>query len=100
MEERRRQAAKMFGRGLRVAEVARRCQVARQVAYRWHEAWIDGGEAALASKGSAGPNFGDLRLTLRQLTGDKGSCPLRLTKGTRTRVLADFSKQAERAIPH
>ena len=55
MEKRRRQAAKMFGRGLPVAEVARRTQVARQVAYRWHQAWVEGGEAALASKGSAGP---------------------------------------------
>lgn len=63
MEKRRRRAAKMFGRGLPVAEVAQRCQVARQVAYRWHEAWIDGGEAALTSKGSAGPKS---RLTSEQ----------------------------------
>jgi transposase len=55
MEQRRRRAAKLFGRGLPAAEVARRCQVARQVAYRWQEAWMHGGEAALASKGSAGP---------------------------------------------
>lgn len=63
MEKRRRRGAKMFARGLPVAEVARRCQVARQVAYRWHEAWMDGGEAALASKGSAGPKS---RLTPEQ----------------------------------
>ena len=63
MERRRRRAAKMFGRGVPVAEVGRRCQVARQVAYRWHEAWMAGGEAALASKGSAGPKS---RLTPEQ----------------------------------
>jgi transposase len=53
----------MFGRGLTVPEVAQRCEVARQVAYRWHEAWIEGGEGALASKGCAGPKS---RLTLEQ----------------------------------
>lgn len=53
----------MFGRGLPVPEVARRCQVTRQVAYRWHDAWIEGGEAALASKGAAGPKS---RLTPEQ----------------------------------
>jgi transposase len=54
MEKRRLRAARLLERGLSVAEVARRCQVARQVAYRWHEAWLKGGEAALASKGPAG----------------------------------------------
>ena len=63
MEKRRRRAAKMFDRGLPVSEVARRCKVARQVAYRWYDTWIDGGEAALASKGSAGPKS---RLTPEQ----------------------------------
>lgn len=63
LEKRRGRAAQMFGRGLPVPEVALRCQVARQVAYRWHDAWLDGGEAALASKGSAGPKN---RLTAEQ----------------------------------
>jgi len=36
------------------AEVARRLGVARQVAYRWKDAWERGGNAALASKGPAG----------------------------------------------
>ena len=63
MEKCRRRAAKMFEHGLPVAEGARRCQVARQVAYRWHDTWSDGGEAALASKGSAGPKS---RLTPEQ----------------------------------
>jgi len=35
--------------------VARRLGVARQVAYRWQNAWQQGGQAALASKGPAGP---------------------------------------------
>jgi transposase len=55
MEKRRLRAANMFERGLSPAEVSRRCQVARQVGYRWHEAWMEGGRRALASKGSAGP---------------------------------------------
>jgi len=38
-----------------VPEVVRRLGVARQVAYRWQAAWESGGEAALASKGAAGP---------------------------------------------
>jgi transposase len=38
-----------------VPEVVRRLGIARQVGYRWHEAWQAGGEAALASKGPVGP---------------------------------------------
>lgn len=45
----------MFGRNCPVPEVVRRLGVARQVVYRWHEAWEAGGVAALASKGPAGP---------------------------------------------
>ena len=36
-------------------EVVRRLGIARQVGYRWHEAWQAGGEAGLASRGPAGP---------------------------------------------
>jgi transposase len=57
MERRRRRAARMFDHGCPVAEVARRLGIARQVGYRWHEAWQAGGQAALASKGAAGPKF-------------------------------------------
>jgi hypothetical protein len=55
----------------------------------------------LEGRGAANPytGFGDLRLTLHQLTGDKFSYPLHLTKGTHTRDLADLSRQAERAVP-
>jgi transposase len=55
LEKRRRRAAQMFDRNVPVPEVVRRLGVARQVAYRWHAAWETGGEAALASKGAAGP---------------------------------------------
>ena len=55
MEKRRLRAANMFEHGVPPAEVSRRCQVARQVAYRWHDTWMEGGRSALASKGSAGP---------------------------------------------
>jgi transposase len=54
MEKRRRQAAKLFTKEVSAPEVARRLGVARQVAYRWKEAWEKGGTDALASKGAAG----------------------------------------------
>jgi transposase len=55
MEKRREQAARLFAKGHSAPEVARRLTVARQVAYRWKDAWEQGGKAALASKGPAGP---------------------------------------------
>jgi transposase len=55
LERRRRRAAQMFERNVPVPEVVRRLGVVRQVAYRWHAAWEAGGNAALASKGAAGP---------------------------------------------
>lgn len=54
MEERRKQAAKLFAKECSAPEVARRLGVARQVAYRWKSAWEQGGPSALASKGPAG----------------------------------------------
>lgn len=54
LEKRRKQAAGFFAKGNSAPEVARRLGVARQVAYRWKEAWERGGKAALASKGPAG----------------------------------------------
>ena len=45
-------------------QVARRLGVARQVAYRWKKAWEQGGSAALASKGPAGPKS---KLTTKQI---------------------------------
>lgn len=55
MEKRRRKAGKLFDQKCSAPEVARRLKVARQVAYRWQDAWKRGGHAALASKGPAGP---------------------------------------------
>jgi transposase len=54
MEKRRTQAGKLFTKEHSAPEVARRLGVARQVAYRWKQAWLQGGRAALASKGPAG----------------------------------------------
>ena len=55
MEKRRRKAGQLFTKEYSAPEVARRLGVARQVAYRWKNAWEQGGSAALASKGPAGP---------------------------------------------
>jgi transposase len=55
MERRRRKAARWFEQDVSAPEVARRLGVARQVAYRWRDAWQKGGVAALASKGQTGP---------------------------------------------
>ena len=54
MEKRRKQAGKLFAKDCSAPEVSRRLKVARQVAYRWKEAWEQGGTLALASKGPAG----------------------------------------------
>jgi len=54
MEKRRKKAGKLFAKEYSAPEVARRLGVARQVAYRWKNAWEQGGSAALASKGPAG----------------------------------------------
>jgi transposase len=55
LERRRQKAARLFDKGLGAPEVARRLGVARQVGYRWKDAWQKGGVAALASKGRTGP---------------------------------------------
>jgi len=55
MEKRRKNAGRLFNKGYSAPEVARRLGVARQVAYRWKNAWEAGGTSALASKGPAGP---------------------------------------------
>lgn len=63
LEKRRKKAGKLFARECSAPEVARRLGVRRQVAYRWKNAWDQGGPAALASKGPAGPKA---RLTAKQ----------------------------------
>lgn len=55
LEKRRQRAGKLFIKEYTAPEVARQLGVARQVAYRWKGAWEQGGSAALASKGPAGP---------------------------------------------
>jgi transposase len=55
LEKRRQQAARLFTKDYSAPAVARRLGVARQVAYRWKKSWDQGGSAALASKGPAGP---------------------------------------------
>jgi transposase len=63
-EQRRRiEAAKLFGQGISQAEVARRLEVARQTASRWHALWISGGKEALAGAGRTG--------RLPKLSGDQ-----------------------------
>jgi transposase len=50
IEERRRQAAKLFAAGFTQAEVAQRCGVTRQSAMRWARAFEQGGVDALEPK--------------------------------------------------
>lgn len=63
LEKRRLQAGKLFAKEHSAPDVARRLGIARQVAYRWKAAWEQGGRAALASKGPAGPKP---KLTVKQ----------------------------------
>jgi len=50
----RLQAAEMFAERLDTAEIARRLRVSRKSVVVWRRAWLDGGVAALASKGPGG----------------------------------------------
>ncbi len=68
MEKRRQRAARLFEKSMPVPEVVRRLGIARQVGYRWHQTWKAGGEAALASKGSAGPKARLTRDQTEQIT--------------------------------
>lgn len=54
LEKRRIQAVNLFEQGRSKAEVARRFGVSNQSAGRWHEAWRQGGKAALKHPGRAG----------------------------------------------
>lgn len=68
MEKRRLRAARLVDQNIPVPEVVRRLGIARQLGYRWHQAWQAGGEAALASKGSAGPKARLTRGQTEQIT--------------------------------
>jgi len=54
LEKRRRQAAKLFQKGERLASVARMLNASRQSVSRWYRQWKKGGAAALRSAGRAG----------------------------------------------
>ena len=54
MEQRRKRAARMFGRGVPQADVARQLGVSRQSVSRWHADWQRGGTGALKAAGRAG----------------------------------------------
>lgn len=54
MEARRKQAAKLFAKGVSQADVARELDVSRQSVSRWHEAWSRGGVKELKGAGRAG----------------------------------------------
>ena len=54
LEQRRQQAAKLFGAGETLAFVARALHASRQSASRWYQAWKRGGLPALRAAGRAG----------------------------------------------
>jgi transposase len=64
LEDRRRQAARLFAKGRSQAEVARALGVSAQTSHRWHAHWQQGGTRALR----ASPHSGrPARLTPAQL---------------------------------
>jgi transposase len=66
LEKRRLQAARLFVKGMRPAEVARQLGVSRQSASVWHQAWEEEGVRGLKQAERAGrPPF----LTVRELKG-------------------------------
>lgn len=64
LEARRRQAAGLFARGHRQADVVRHLKVSRQTASRWYHAWRRAGPAGLHGAGRAGrkPRLDDAAL--------------------------------------
>ena len=54
MEKRRLKAVRLFEKDITPAEAARRLGVHRQSTTRWRKEWLEGGRAALESKGSLG----------------------------------------------
>jgi transposase len=54
LQQRRRDAARLFAQGVRQADVARRLRVSRQSVSRWFQAWQEQGEAGLTQAGPAG----------------------------------------------
>jgi transposase len=65
LEQRRKQAARLFARGTEaLASIARQLKVSRQSVSRWHHEWEQNGARALNAAGRAGRKP---RLTARQL---------------------------------
>lgn len=65
LEQRRKQAARLFARGTEaLASIARQLKVSRQSVSRWHREWKDKGARALNATGRAGRKP---RLNARQL---------------------------------
>jgi transposase len=63
-QARRERAAQLFAQGASQAEVARRLDVSRQSAGRWHAGWQADGKAALRTRGPTGrrPKVADAQL--------------------------------------
>jgi transposase len=55
-EQIRREAARMFADGMNGVQVAAALEISTKSAYAWRRAWLAGGERALASKGTPGPD--------------------------------------------
>jgi transposase len=54
LQQRRRDAARLFAQGVPQAEVARRLRVSRQSVSRWFPVWQERGEAGLTAAGPVG----------------------------------------------
>jgi len=65
LEKRRLEAALLFKKGVKQAEVARRLKARRQSVGRWYKAWEQGGAKALKSAGRAGrkPRITEVQIT-------------------------------------
>jgi transposase len=70
----RQRAAQLFAAGVPAVAVAGQLQVSTKSAYQWRRAWIDGGAAALASKGASGPDpvLSDVQLARLKQRLDQG----------------------------
>lgn len=90
LERRRREAAKLFERGVPQAEVARRLRASRQSVSRWFHAWHSGGVHALRRAGRAGrpPRLSkdELRKVERALLKGPRACGFRTELWTLSRV--------------
>jgi transposase len=82
LERRRLKAARLFDRGFRQGEVARRLGVHRQSVCRWHQAWKKQGTKALIKAARAGRKPRLLPVQLEQLGQGLKAGPEALGYGT------------------